>query len=76
MSTRRTEGTSSMPHTNGVVRSVAPSGVTVTDGEAALARLLRIGSTPTPDPGALAGWAMLVAMLGALIALAALALGA
>jgi len=64
-----------MPHDKGVVRSVAPTGPTVEDGEVALARLLRLGSGPSVGAGALAGWAMLIAMLGALIALAVLAFG-
>lgn len=74
MSTRY-EGTSSMPHDKIVVRSVAPTGPTVEDGEVALARLLRLGSDPCAGAGALAGWAMLVAMVGAVIALLLLALG-
>jgi len=63
-----------MHHDDVVVRSVAPAGVTVEDGEMALARLLRIGSDPHAGADALAGLAMLVGMLGAFIGLVALAL--
>lgn len=58
-----------------VVRSAAPAGGLVDDGEVALARLLRL----TPGPGAggnpVVARAMLVVLIGAVIALTVLALG-
>lgn len=64
-----------MHHDDIVVRLVAPSGGTVEDGEVALARLLRLSPGQRPGAGPLGARAMLVAVLGAMIALAVLAVG-
>jgi hypothetical protein len=70
------EGAGPMSHGQMMVRPVAPPGMSVEDGEAALARMLRLGSDPGDARGALAGTAMLVLVLGALLTLVLLALGA
>jgi hypothetical protein len=76
---RTAEGDAATParRTNGVVGSAAPRGVTVTDGEVTLARLLRLGSGGEGAARQLpvATRVLVVAMLGVVIALVGFALG-